>query len=660
MRIERVRNLFIILVLLSVAVVGVLFTIAFVDPVDEVMGFAVTALLCVLMMLGWFTYVTYNYNKSKTESTSSFNMLTNKALSFGGVGMITFSSNNNIVTAVSNYLEDRGFKELIGKSISELNKDLAKLSSVSKMVIQRDGRYYDIEVYYSLNTIIVKDYSAYHELYTSFNEQQSAIVLVRVGYYNTTSQNTKNDRQRINNVVANVMTAWSEENSAFLKLSSSDGESSTMFMNKRALELSISDKKNNLLLLLQTELNKEELKAVISIGAALGNANNYTMGNLAQEAIELSENRGGDQMVLKEYGEKTEFFTGKEQEVQPISKVPAKTFLDFISSEIKIADNVIISGHYNADLDAVAAMAAFDHVSESAGKDAYLLLDTIEPTAEKALLATLTKKQKERIIGPSKATRLLTPNTLLIVVDTSSLNQTPMKEVIKHNVKKKKVFIIDHHRASEDKIQTLNSDYEYIDVVASSTSEIASDILSFLTNSNKKKISSDLANLLLTGIYLDTKQLTRKTTSKTLNASGWLAEQGANPVVAHDYLKVDVEVAQRINEIEKTAENYKNKVIIAHTNETDKKNSNISTLISITAEKLSDIKDIKAAFVIAEISENTFRVSARSIDEFNVQTIAEAMGGGGHYNAAAFVKENTTLDNVIKELKYNIDLNLDN
>ena len=48
---------------------------------------------------------------------------------------------------------------------------------------------------------------------------------------------------------------------------------------------------------------------------------------------------------------------------------------------------------------------------------------------------------------------------------------------------------------------------------------------------------------------------------------------------------------------------------------------------------LLNIKGVKASFIMTEYQNQIF-ISARSIDEVNVQIIMEKMGGGGHLNTA--------------------------
>ena len=67
-----------------------------------------------------------------------------------------------------------------------------------------------------------------------------------------------------------------------------------------------------------------------------------------------------------------------------------------------------------------------------------------------------------------------------------------------------------------------------------------------------------------------------------------------------------------------------------------------------------DINGIKASFVLTVYNGRIF-LSARSIDEVNVQIIAEKLGGGGHINSAGAQFEHTNVKEAIEALKVTID-----
>ncbi|MDE6829103.1 MAG: DHH family phosphoesterase, partial [Lachnospiraceae bacterium] len=72
------------------------------------------------------------------------------------------------------------------------------------------------------------------------------------------------------------------------------------------------------------------------------------------------------------------------------------------------------------------------------------------------------------------------------------------------------------------------------------------------------------------------------------------------------------------------------------------------------ANELLDISNIKASFVLTEYNGRIY-VSARSIDEVNVQIIMERLGGGGHLNASGAQFDHTNMDEAVSSLKRVID-----
>ena len=68
------------------------------------------------------------------------------------------------------------------------------------------------------------------------------------------------------------------------------------------------------------------------------------------------------------------------------------------------------------------------------------------------------------------------------------------------------------------------------------------------------------------------------------------------------------------------------------------------------ANELLNINDMKATFVLTDYNGKIY-ISARSIDEVNVQIIMEKLGGGGHLSVAGSQLENTTIPEAINRVK---------
>ena len=76
------------------------------------------------------------------------------------------------------------------------------------------------------------------------------------------------------------------------------------------------------------------------------------------------------------------------------------------------------------------------------------------------------------------------------------------------------------------------------------------------------------------------------------------------------------------------------------------------------ANELLNIVGVKASFVMTDYND-TIYVSARAIDEVNVQIIMERMGGGGHLNIAGAQLKDYTVNEAIDYLKQTLQEMID-
>lgn len=76
------------------------------------------------------------------------------------------------------------------------------------------------------------------------------------------------------------------------------------------------------------------------------------------------------------------------------------------------------------------------------------------------------------------------------------------------------------------------------------------------------------------------------------------------------------------------------------------------------ANELLNVVDVKASFVFTNYR-NTIYISARSIDEINVQIIMERLGGGGHLNIAGAQLQHCSMVEAKDMLKQTLQKMLD-
>ena len=71
---------------------------------------------------------------------------------------------------------------------------------------------------------------------------------------------------------------------------------------------------------------------------------------------------------------------------------------------------------------------------------------------------------------------------------------------------------------------------------------------------------------------------------------------------------------------------------------------------ALEEKKFSAVENVKASFVVTNYDGRVF-ISARAIDEVNVQLIMERLGGGGHMNIAGAQLTDITCEEAVEKIK---------
>lgn len=204
------------------------------------------------------------------------------------------------------------------------------------------------------------------------------------------------------------------------------------------------------------------------------------------------------------------------------------------------------------------------------------------------------------------------------------------------------IFIIDHHRRGKDYIK--NATISYIEPYASSASELVTEILSYFDENFKTRTA--VAESLLAGITVDTKNFVYQTGVRTFEAASILKRWGADSVYIKRMFKDDFEIVKYKSEVIADSFIVEDFIAIAHFN----REIDGSTLIaSQAADDLLNIKGVLASFVLTRAN-NKIHISGRSLGDISVQLILERIGGGGHLTAAATQLE-MSMENAEKMLR---------
>lgn len=389
-----------------------------------------------------------------------------------------------------------------------------------------------------------------------------------------------------------------------------------------------------------------EMAVTLSIGIGL-DADTYLQNyDYARNAIDLALGRGGDQAVIKTPDDIT-YFGGKSQKVEKNTRVKARVKAHALKEIIESKDKIVIMGHKIIDVDAFGAAIGVFRAAKTFGKKAHIVVNEVT-TSIKPLMESLldtSEYEDDLFVNNNQATELIDDNTVLIVVDVNKPSYTECKELIDLC---SSIVVLDHHRQSTEKIESAT--LSYIEPYASSASEMVAEILQYI--SDDVKLRPVEADCIYSGIMIDTNNFMTKTGVRTFEAAAYLRRNGADVTRVRKLFRDDVVDYKARAEAVRHAEVYKNVFMIS---KFASEGIESPTIVGAqAANELLNINGIKASFVLTDYNGKIY-ISARSIDEINVQIIMEKLGGGGHMNIAGAQIIGASLDEVKQTLTDTLD-----
>lgn len=385
--------------------------------------------------------------------------------------------------------------------------------------------------------------------------------------------------------------------------------------------------------------------ASLSIGLGLNTATYAQSYNYARVAIDLALARGGDQAVVKDCHGIT-YFGGKKEQTSKNTRVKARVKAEALREFIVAKDQVIIMGHKIADADCLGACMGIYRAAKELEKKAHIVMNEVTSSVRPLYdeIAESPAYEKDIFLTSEQAMDYINDNTMVVVVDTNKPQMSECPELLK---KTKTIAVLDHHRQSSVGIE--NAVLSYIEPYSSSSCEMVAEVLQYIVDDIR--FPNVEADCLYAGIMIDTQNFMNRTGVRTFEAAAFLRRCGADITRVRKMFRDDMASYRAKAEAVRMAEVYRKEYAIA---ECPSDIDSPTVLAAQTANELLDISGIKASFVLTIYSGKIY-MSARSIDEVNVQVIAEKLGGGGHINAAGAQFDHTDMEEAINALKATID-----
>ncbi len=385
-----------------------------------------------------------------------------------------------------------------------------------------------------------------------------------------------------------------------------------------------------------------EMSVTLSIGLGMNGGSYGQNYEFARMAIDMALGRGGDQAVIKS-AEKIEYFGGKSQQQEKNTRVKARVKAHALRELMETKDRLLIMGHRLGDIDSFGASVGIYRIATALDKKAHIVINEVTSSV-RPMMERFVNNQgypDDLFLNGEQAAELVDANTILVVVDVNRPSITDAPQLL-HMVKT--IVVLDHHRQSSEIID--NAVLSYVEPYASSACEMVAEVLQYIADDIK--IKSQEADAMYAGIVIDTNNFNNQTGVRTFEAAAYLRRCGADITRVRKLFRDDMENykarAQAVNQ----AEVFEEAFAISECPTQGIENPTI--VAAQAANELLEIKGIKASVVMSKYNGMIY-LSARSIDEVNVQVMMERLGGGGHRAMAGAQLKGVSIEEAKQKIK---------
>ena len=371
-----------------------------------------------------------------------------------------------------------------------------------------------------------------------------------------------------------------------------------------------------------------EMAVTLSIGIGINGDTYIRNYEYARTAIDMALGRGGDQAVVKN-GEKIQYYGGKSQQLEKTTRVKARVKAHALRELLETKDRLLIIGVYR--------------IAAALGKKAHIVINEVTSSVRPMMDRFINNSDypQDLFLMGDDAAELADPSTALVVVDVNRPSYTEEPQLL--NLVKT-IVVIDHHRQSSEIIS--NATLSYVEPYASSACELVAEILQYVTDSIR--IKSLEADAMYAGIVIDTNNFTNQAGVRTFEAAAFLRRNGADVTRVRKLFRDKMEDYKARAEAVRQAEVFEGAFAISVC---PAENVESPTVVGAqAANELLDIIGIKASVVLTPYNGKIY-VSARSIDEINVQVMMEKLGGGGHRTIAGAQLPGATVEEAKEKIK---------
>ncbi|MFD1418184.1 DHH family phosphoesterase [Companilactobacillus keshanensis] len=564
------------------------------------------------------------------------------------LGILLYDDDNRVQWVNPYFVEKTGIESAFSMSLSDISNDLLSLVSddqenESHQTIKIGDKYYLVQIQRELQTMYFMDITRYSKIERRYEDNRSVIGQVYLDNYAEITQSMSDrDVSNLDNYITNELSNWASSEQMFLKRIDDDHFFIVAYSGKI---FNMEKKGFKILDVIREYTSQQNVPLTLSMGFSYGVDDLNVLNDEAQKNLNLSLGRGGDQVVVKEIGQKARFYGGNTDPMEKRTRVRARMISEALQELLKDSDQVLVMGHNHPDMDVLGSCLGIRRIAQMNNTPCKIVIDTKDLHTDVSRLISLIDEDpaiKNDIISSEESMNTVTSNTLIVMVDHSKQSISINPDLF--NKTSEKVVVIDHHRRGEEFPE--NPMLIYIEPYASSTSELITEMLEYQPK-NKKAIEKIEATSLLAGITVDTKSFSLRTGTRTFDAASYLRSVGADETLIQNLLKENIDSFIQRNHLIESITMVGNQMAVCF-GENDRVYDPV--IVAQAADTLLSLNNVEASFVISMRPDDRVGISARSLGNINVQVIMEKLGGGGHLSDAATQIADVTVNEAKEQL----------
>ena len=548
-----------------------------------------------------------------------------------------FSGSDIIGIDINSEISSFNITEVLKKGYGKVNWETKKFNYLVYYNVVKDEDNGDVNI-----IIYLIDNLAYSKLKKQYEEETLNSIVIYIDNYEDVRNNVKEDFKAI--LIAEmdkiIINYFSSLGAIIRKY---DSGKYIVISNDIILQKIKHDKFSIIEKLKAIEISGN-IKPTLSIGIGLGGKNPFEKYKEAQTALDMALGRGGAQIVFKN-GEDLDFYGGKNNKGVERNKVKARVISQALENIIRESSEVFVMGHKNPDMDCFGAALGVMAICKELKKDCYMVLEDVPVTIRNIYDRVRVGEPDyvDMMIPPEKAYDICRDTSSVILVDNSRTLSTEAPYLLDVT---SKIVVIDHHRIGKDFVE--NPMLTYLEPYASSACELVTEIIYYMF----EKIDLDklIAESLLAGIVVDTKNFYYQTGVRTFEMASYLKRFGADSIAVKQLFKDNFNTIKLKSNVLSNAISYRNYICIGVFPEEIEESMLIAAQ---AADELLGVLDIECSFVLTIVS-GQIHISGRSLGKISVQLILEKLGGGGHYTSAG-ARLDCSMEEAIEKLKKAID-----